>query len=103
MAGSRRIAEAAEQAQAQLDLVAELRAKLQRVPGERAADFYQRVADVYTVLETMSDQPTRDMHSLANPPGEPEAVTYATVASWIHRARKRGLLPEYGNSERGQA
>lgn len=67
------------------------RAWLTRRDGDPAEDFYRRIAVTYMALMPLTTKPVTLMSRIAG-------VPQSTMASHIHRARGRGLIPAPGES-----
>lgn len=61
-----------------------------RRPQETTDEFYQRVADLFRVLQVTSNAPTK---SLAEAAGLDPEAQFHTAVYWVRQARKRGFLP----------
>jgi hypothetical protein len=59
--------------------------QLARRAGESPDEFYERIARAYRVLEQLTDRPTTELARRAG-------VSKGTAASWLTRARQRGVL-----------
>ncbi len=69
------------------------RAWLTRRDGDPAENFYRRVAATYLALMPQTAKPVTLMSRIAG-------VPQPTMASYIHRARGRGLIPTPKESSR---
>jgi hypothetical protein len=58
----------------------------ERLPGESATDFYGRFASMFLKLSRLTPYPTREIEKWTE-------LSDSVIRQYVHRCRKRGLIP----------